>query len=130
MERLLINIVLCYFSFKIRASKQIGKHPPLMWGVTPILNFKYWNDAMKAIGHSSQSFMSGYYSSINKKSDFDPYFDQVPTPFFLKVFRKLLPRYRSLGRIHLLFFIASKSDIIHTTYDGLVWGIRNTGERS
>jgi len=121
MEKFLINVAFHYFLTKRVKGKQISNRPRLIWGVTPILNFKYWNDAMKAIGYSSESFMSGYYGSINKRSDFDFYFDQVPVPFFLKVVRKLLPRYRSLARIHLLFFIASKSDIIHTTYDGLIW---------
>lgn len=63
--------------------------------------------------------MTGYYARINKESDFDTYFANIPIPFPIKVVKKFLPNFKSLGRVHLLVYIAKNFDIIHTSYDGL-----------
>lgn len=46
-------------------------HARLVWGPIPIINNKYWSDAMRAAGWSSQTLMMGFASTINKKEDFD-----------------------------------------------------------
>ncbi|HWY34643.1 MAG TPA: hypothetical protein VNX68_08350, partial [Nitrosopumilaceae archaeon] len=51
--------------------------PRLMWGTSPILNNKYWSNAMKAAGYESMTIMRDFYGRINKKSDFDMYFNDV-----------------------------------------------------
>ncbi len=122
MEKFLIKLVLKYFLRINHNRVNTGNKPRLMWGVTPILNFKYWNEAVKAIGYPSATFMSGYYSSINKESDFDLYYKNIQVPLFVKVFRRLFPKYEYLGQIHLLIYVAENFDIIHTSYDGLIWG--------
>lgn len=122
MEKFLIKLVLKYFLRSNSIGVNTENKPRLMWGVTPILNFKYWNEAVKAIGCPSATFMSGYYSSINKESDFDLYYKQVPVPFFVKVLRRLFPAYQHLAQIHLLLYVVKEFDIIHTSYDGLIWG--------
>ena len=92
-----------------------------MWGITPILNFKYWNEAVKNIGYPSSTLMVEYYSSINKKSDFDLYYDDIAIPYYIILLRKLFPKFKALGQIHLLIYIARNFDIINTSYDGLIW---------
>lgn len=127
MEKFLINIFFWYrrinryFLRKRRETKQVSDRPRLMWGVTPIINFKYWNESVKAIGYSSVSLMSSYFSSINKESDFDLYLHQIEVPFFVKVFRRLFPRYKCLAQIHLLLYVANHFDVINTSYNGLIW---------
>lgn len=49
------------------------KREQLIWGPVPILNNKYWSNAMKKAGYKSITYMNGCYS-INKKGDFDKYF--------------------------------------------------------
>ena len=49
------------------------KNARLVWGPTPIINNKYWSDAMKQAGFSSQTFMKGFSYSINKHADYDEY---------------------------------------------------------
>lgn len=128
MEKLFIEIFFRFFLIKRnflkkkRENKQESISPRLMWGVTPIINFKYWNEAVKKIGYSSVSFMSGYYSSINKESDFDLYLNQISVPLFVKVLRILFPRFKCLSQLHLVFYIADHFDVINTSYDGLIWG--------
>lgn len=123
MEKLLVRIIL-YGCLKLRKKETVAEagKPRLMWGVTPILNFKYWNEALQKLDFPSKTFMSGYYSSINKESDFDLYYKNIPIPFFVRVCRKLFPKYESLARVHLVTFIANNFDIINTSYEGLIWG--------
>lgn len=53
------------------------KTTKIIFGTTPILNNKYWSNALKEIGMDSETFMKTYYSSINKKDDYDKYFEDV-----------------------------------------------------
>ena len=48
-----------------------NKKPRLVWGSTPIINNSYWSRAMVAAGYRSDTFTSDYFSSINKRSDWD-----------------------------------------------------------
>ncbi|MBD3842724.1 MAG: hypothetical protein IE909_12740 [Campylobacterales bacterium] len=41
------------------------------------MNNKYWSNALKEVGVESETLMKSYYSSINKKDDYDKYFDDV-----------------------------------------------------
>lgn len=62
----------------------------LIWGPVPIINNKYWSEAMKEAGHASQTLMTGYYA-INKKEDFDVYYDDLaPGWIFLNRLRAAL----------------------------------------
>ena len=48
----------------------------LVWGPVPILSNKYWSLAMREAGWDSVTLMEDVYS-INERSDFDRYFDDV-----------------------------------------------------
>jgi hypothetical protein len=45
--------------------------PRLVWGPIPIINNVYWSKAMKNAGYSSTTFTIGFYSTINKREDWD-----------------------------------------------------------
>lgn len=45
--------------------------PRLVWGSTPIINNVYWSRAMKNAGYKSTTFTNGYFSTINKREDWD-----------------------------------------------------------
>nr|WP_287938058.1 hypothetical protein [Algoriphagus sp.] len=49
--------------------KTLPDRPSLVWGSTPIINNKYWAEAMKSAGYPSETFTLDYYSSINKRED-------------------------------------------------------------
>lgn len=46
------------------------ENPRLVWGDAPIINNKYWSDAMLKNGYSSIVYTDGYCSSINKRKDY------------------------------------------------------------
>jgi len=118
VEKILIKLTFRIFRYSLNGSISKSVNPRLLWGVTPIVNFKYWNEALKLKGYNSKTFMTHYYSSINKRNDFDIYFEDIKPKFFLSGF---FMKFKSLSKIHLLFYIADNFDIIHTTYEGLVW---------
>lgn len=69
-------------------ARLIPKKPNLrlVWGSTPILNNKYWSAAMNGAGYVSETFMNGFYGSINKREDWDRILDDEfkHMPRFLK----------------------------------------------
>lgn len=94
--------------------------PKLFWGPVPILNFKYWNDAMKMAGFDSKSIMTDYYASINKKEDFDLYIDEIPVPKNFRFFKRFLTRFPNLKNIYRIFYIADHFDILHISFEGAI----------
>lgn len=49
----------------------------LVWGPDPIISNKYWSAAMKQVGWKSCTLMDTYYSAINRREDFDLYFEDL-----------------------------------------------------
>lgn len=47
------------------------QNPALVWGSTPIINNSYWARAMKSSGFISETYTFDFYSSINKREDWD-----------------------------------------------------------
>ena len=78
----------------------------LIWGPVPIINNKYWSAAMQKIGYRSKTLMYGFFASINKKEDFDIYFDDL-TPRYIrpKKFRELLKPF--FGLIYIIRNVSS-----------------------
>lgn len=65
---------LAYRLLKARSSARL-----LVWGVDPLINYKFWSLAMREAGRDSVTFMTHHYPA-NKSSDFDLYFaDFIPT---------------------------------------------------
>ncbi len=67
--------LLIYSLFRIILKHK--KTTKIIFGTTPILNNKYWSNALKEIGVDSETLMQTYFSSINKKDDYDKYFEDV-----------------------------------------------------
>ena len=64
------------------------EHENISLGGAPLLNNKYWSNALREHGWPSITLME-YYFDINKKDDFDYYVDDFAP--------KLLPRVARLG---------------------------------
>lgn len=77
----IIKIIEKIFKFKI------FKKDKIIFGTHPIINNKYWAECLKNKGYKAETFMYSYYSTINKKEDFDKYFDDV-IPDFLGMKQK------------------------------------------
>lgn len=64
-----------YASLRKEAQKN-GSNPRIVFGPIPILNIKYWSESLKSAGLDSSTLMQEFYS-INKKEDYDGYFDDI-----------------------------------------------------
>lgn len=49
----------------------------LLWGPVPIINNKYWSEAMVKAGWPSKTLMMDFYPAINRRDDFDIYYDDL-----------------------------------------------------
>ena len=58
---------------------QYAKHRRrlLVWGPDPIINNKYWSRAMQLAGWESTTLMATYYPAINRRQDYDLYFEDL-----------------------------------------------------
>ncbi|PHR58527.1 MAG: aminotransferase [Arcobacter sp.] len=87
-------IILLFISILLKVFKI--KRKKIIFGTTPILTNKYWSDALNNIGIESETLMRRYYSSINKKNDYNKYFDEIIPEIFKKKY---------LDEIAYLFFV-------------------------
>lgn len=84
----------------------------LIWGPQPIINNKYWSNAMREAGWKSKTLMSGHYA-INKRSDFDLYFDDlVPRWVWPPLLRRALAPYVAL------LYVVRNASVIHIPFSG------------
>lgn len=81
----IIFLLYLYLLFK----KQNVK-PRLVWGPVPIISNKYWASALKKEGYFSETLMSGFYSSIHKKEDFDKYTEDTFCLNIVKIILKAI----------------------------------------
>jgi hypothetical protein len=43
----------------------------LVWGSAPIINNRYWSSALRSAGYESETFTASYYTTINRRTDWD-----------------------------------------------------------
>ena len=92
----------------IRLGTKVDKNfPRMVWGSTPLINNSYWSKAMKELGYISETFTLDFYTTINKRSDWDVILSEKYTflPSFLKPY---------VGFIEALW----KYDIFIISFDG------------
>lgn len=95
--------------------KKPGDSPRLVWGPVPIISNRYWSAALQQAGFESKTLMSGYYSSIHKKEDFDLYYTDL-TRAPLKGIREKI---RTLFAPYIAFVYAvNHFDIFHHHFCG------------
>lgn len=104
-------IILLVYSLIVKKRKEL-----VIFGSTPIINNKYWSNALMDIGIPSETLMRNYFSSINKKEDFDKYFDDL----IPKIFRR-----KYLNEVaYLLFvwpYIIKNAKIVVMPFSGVVF---------
>jgi glycosyltransferase involved in cell wall biosynthesis len=94
--------------------------PRIFWGPVPLMNNKYWSNALKEIGYKSDTVMNGFYSQINKKEDYDFYIEDIINSYNSQIIpkktQKLYPK------LLLLEYVLFNYDIFQIPFTGLVYG--------
>jgi glycosyltransferase involved in cell wall biosynthesis len=84
----------------------------LVWGPKPILNNRYWSDAMRNAGRKSLTLMESWYA-INTREDYDLYFDDlVPRWLVGARLRRVLAPYFAFR------FIVENASVLHMPFSG------------
>lgn len=90
-----------------------------LFGTKPILNNKYWVEALKNAGYKAETLMDSYYS-INSKKDFDKYFDDyLPKYINNSIIRNFL--IKSLVPFLVLLDVIKNAKILHCSYLGFAF---------
>lgn len=85
-------------------------HDTLIWGVSPILNNKYWSEAMKRKGYKSITLMTNQ-SKICIRDDYDLYYEDLFPPILKK--RLLI---LAFGPLLSYLYIIRNASAIHIPY--------------
>lgn len=89
----------------------------LVWGVTPLINYKYWSAAMRAMGEKSVTLVTHHYP-IHSRADFDLYLsDLVPAWVPRTAFISALAQ-RCCG----LLFVFRNASVLHLDFRGGLLG--------
>ena len=92
----------------------IGRLPrlggQLVWGCTPIINNKYWSQAMREGGADSCTVMPTFYSSINTMEDYDLYFHDLSLAWADCV--------ENSGELSAFLYMLLNAEILHMPFRG------------
>lgn len=105
--------ILFIFSAVARLKKADRNEPRLVWGSTPIINNSYWSRAMVKAGFNSETYTGDFYSTINKRQDWD----RILTEEFPYVWRPIKPYFAFLASLfrYDVFFLSFNGFFIGNT---------------
>lgn len=103
------------FIFIVWAVSRNGKKDELIWGHTPIINNKYWSEAMRGAGYRSSTLMAEFYAAINKREDFDFYFDDIYSNIRPRMLHRLLEPWL------VMIYLAKNARVLHLPFYGGVF---------
>lgn len=104
-----------YVAKKYRARKDWSR-PRLMFGTIPIINNKYWNEALKNSGYDSTTVMNHYFPSLNKKEDFDIYAEEILEKNYTWARKSFKEKYREL---FMFDYCLKNYDVFHLSFLGI-----------
>lgn len=110
----IIGIIIIIFGFLFLNKKNSEMPPRLIWGPIPLLNNKYWSNALKNSGYHSLTLMNQYWK-IFEKDDFDKYLDEV-TPS--SRYKSLNIIYKKLAPYIAFTYAFNNFDIFHHSFFG------------
>ncbi len=82
------------------------------FGSTPILSNRYWAQALRAHGMEARTLMGEYYGTINRRSDYDHYFDDLVPMWTAAPLQSVLAPY------HAFLFLLLTARALHTSFNG------------
>jgi hypothetical protein len=85
--------------------------PTLVWGSTPIINNSYWSRAMVNAGFDSETYTGDFYSTINKRQDWD----RILSEEFPYVWWPIKPYFAFLASLF-------RYDVFFMSFDGFFIG--------
>jgi glycosyltransferase involved in cell wall biosynthesis len=88
-----------------------GRGDALIWGPVPVLNNRYWSEAMRTAGHRSETVMEGVYGAINDRRDFDVLFEDLAPQVPAALKRVLAPYFAAA-------YVLRTARIVHFPYSG------------
>ena len=67
-------LIIAFFPIFFLAAVLPGRRRKLIWGSIPVITNRYWSKALEDAGWQSETLMQTYFS-INRRDDFDHYFE-------------------------------------------------------
>jgi glycosyltransferase involved in cell wall biosynthesis len=115
LYRIIFTFYLNFLHRKNRYKLKTSLKPRLFFGTVPLINNKYWSNALKQAGYKSDTVMVGFWR-IHKREDFDLYINEVVEKNY-----KAFPAFLRKELVNYLFFdYAIKNyDIFHLSFRGL-----------
>jgi glycosyltransferase involved in cell wall biosynthesis len=115
-EKTFLPLLLIIIAKKYSRNRQLKTKPSLYWGPTPLINNKYWSNALKQIGYNSLTYMTHQYPNFDY-ADYDKYlYEKIDSvskrfPFLYNLFFRVY---------HYLAFmeVIKNWDILHLSFDG------------
>lgn len=99
-----------YFKFRYRKIKNLRPQKPrIMFGLTPIINLKYWKQALEEVGFVAKTIVFDV-PKINQRSDFDEVFTEK-YPISQSQLRNNINRYL------FLLYVVDNFDLIHMSFN-------------
>ena len=94
-----------------RRKARANERPAVLFGISPLINNKYWSQSLKKLGYKSVTFVYGLYQ-INRENDFD----YTPEKIFPRASRM---KFFFLAQPYLCFFWGLKNfDVFVLDFDG------------
>jgi glycosyltransferase involved in cell wall biosynthesis len=97
-----------------RKQRKPNEPPRLVWGPTPLLNNKYWSNALKKAGYESVTLMETYWS-ISEKEDFDRYWSEIVPKSGCGLLKEI---YKRLSPYVVFVYAIRNFDIVHHSFLG------------
>jgi glycosyltransferase involved in cell wall biosynthesis len=83
----------------------------LVWGPEPLINNKYWSEAMRRVGWRSTTLMRDHYA-INERADFDMYFHELLPNVLPHSVRHVLAPYAAAA------YVLRRGRVLHMSFRG------------
>jgi glycosyltransferase involved in cell wall biosynthesis len=85
----------------------------LVFCPTPLINNKYWSQALREAGHDAITLVTHHYPA-NKRSDFDVYYDDIAVARLGRAFL----RYRYVRDLVAFLYVIGNARVVHVPFTG------------
>jgi glycosyltransferase involved in cell wall biosynthesis len=108
-------LIIAFFPIFFLAAVLPGRRRKLIWGSIPVITNRYWSKALEDAGWQSETLMQTYFS-INRRDDFDHYFEDFAPSWLPLTLR------RGLGACVATVHVLRRARVVHLSFEGLTLG--------